>query len=71
MSKNTIFGQNIDFFKNSRNTFQNFHIVSIYSKLEVPNSKMTKLVQKMSQKKSKKTLFGQNVDFFKNSRNTF
>ena len=52
----TLFGENIDFFKNSSNTFLNCHIVSIYSGLEVPNSKMVKLVQKCP-KKSKKDPF--------------
>ena len=69
-SKKTLLGQNIDFFKYSRNTFLNCHIVSIYSELEVSNSKMRNL-SKNALKKSKKALFGQNIDFFKNSRNTF
>ena len=53
MSKKTLFGP---FFKNSRNTFFNCHIVNIYSELEVPNCKMTKQVQKCP-KKCKKDPF--------------
>ena len=37
------FSAEIEFIKNSINTFLNFHMVSIYSDVSVPNSKMTKL----------------------------
>ena len=70
-SKKTLLCSNVDSVKNSPNKFLNCHIVSIYYELELPNSKLTKLVQKMSLKKAKKTLFCQNIDFFKNSKNTF